>query len=102
MFRFLILLIIIFPSCQGKIYENKQQALGLRASVYESEFGGFGFDIYIKDKLTIHQPSIPVFEGKKGFPSEESALKAAQLMIEKILSNQMPPSLSESEVISLL
>lgn len=102
MIRFLILFIILFPSCQGKIYENQQQAAGITAAVFKSEFEGFGFDIYVKDKVIIHQPTIPVIEGQKGFPSEESALKAAQLMIEKILCNQMPPSLSESEVISLL
>lgn len=100
--KLLVLFVIVFFSCQAKDGKHQQQAAAFRASVFRSEFGGFGFDIYANDKLIIHQPTVPVLRGQKGFPSEVSATSAAQLMIEKILSNQMPPSLSESEVNSLL
>jgi len=63
--------------------------------------GGWGYDIFVNDKLYIHQPGIPAISGDKSFVSEEEAGKVANLMILKIKNNTMPPAVAVSELDSL-
>lgn len=61
----------------------------------------YGYDIYANDKLLIHQPSMPGIPGNEGFPTEESAKKIAEIVIDKIKKGEMPPTVSKEELIEL-
>ncbi len=52
--------------------------------------GGWGYDIYKKDSLYIHQMTIPALEGLKTFKTESDAKKVASLVLEKMKYNQFP------------
>ena len=58
----------------------------------------YGYDIFLKGKLLIHQPSIPCIPGIKGFAKKEFAAKAAKLVIGKIRKGVMPPTITVEEM----
>jgi hypothetical protein len=71
------------------------------AEVIHTEGIGWGYDLYIDGKKTIHQPHIPGVAGTKGFSSKENAQKAANFVLFKLKNNIMPPSVSKEELDSL-
>jgi hypothetical protein len=52
--------------------------------------GGWGYQIYVHKKLFIDQPYIPVIQGNRPFPDQESALKAANTVKAKMLQGKSP------------
>ena len=60
--------------------------------------GTWGYNIYINQKLAIHQPNIPGRPGKAGFKTKEAAQKVAELVIEKLKKGEMPPTITEEEL----
>lgn len=70
-------------------------------TVRGSKIKGFGYDVYIDDKLYVHQPHVPAVSGNNGFNSKENARKAGEFIIYKIKNNIMPPSVSAKELDSL-
>lgn len=52
--------------------------------------GGWGYQIYIHQKLYIYQPIIPAVPGKKPFPNRMTALRAAKTVKAKLLRGQRP------------
>lgn len=70
-------------------------------TVRDSKIKGFGYDVYIDDKLYVHQPHVPAVSGNNGFNSEENAEKAGEFIVYKIKNNIMPPSVSAKELDSL-
>ena len=77
-----------------KVFKNDTLKNGLTIA-------GFGYDIFRKNILFIHQPTIPAVGGNAGFSSAEKAEKTAKLMLYKIANNIMPPSVSIQELDSL-
>ena len=65
------------------------------------EGNGYGYDIYMGDKLYIHQPTIPAVAGNKGFSSSEKAERTAAFVEQKILNNIIPPAVTPEELDSL-
>jgi hypothetical protein len=59
---------------------------------------GWGYDISVDGKLVVHQTNIPALPGNGGFKTEADARKVAELAVEKIRKNIMPPSLSVEEL----
>ena len=51
---------------------------------------GWGYDILVDDKIFIHQESIPVISGNKGFLRQEDAEKTAGLIINKMERGEPP------------
>ena len=51
---------------------------------------GWGYNILAGQKTIIHQPFVPGVAGLAGFNEKQSAAAAAQIVIEKIKSGQMP------------
>lgn len=51
---------------------------------------GWGYDILVGDRVLIHQESIPSQQGACGFIREESAKKAAGIIINKMKNGQEP------------
>ena len=58
----------------------------------------FGYEIYFNGKLFIHQTTIPSIPGKKGFTSYLRAEKTALLVIAKLNSKQIPPTVTIGEL----
>jgi len=56
------------------------------------------YDIYMKKRLFIHQPSAPGLPGNEGFRTKADAEKVARLVIEKIKKGEMPPSINLEEM----
>ena len=52
--------------------------------------GGWGYQVYVHQKLYIDQPFIPAIPGKKPFPDRMSALRAAKTVKAKLLRGQRP------------
>lgn len=61
----------------------------------------YGYDIYINDRLLVHQPVVPGLPGKTGFERKKDAIRVAGLVIRKIKSGQMPPTVTKRELDSL-
>ena len=62
---------------------------------------GWGYNIFINERLYIHQPYIPAVGGHKSFESDADALKVAKLVKEKIKNNIIPPTITINELDSL-
>jgi len=103
------LLIIIFSGNKEKKIEinnieqnsNPYKYAEISAVIIPSEGNTFGYDIYVFGSVLIHQPSRPGLPGNKGFATEEDAIKIAELVIQKIRNNQMPPTVTIEELIKL-
>src|SRR5688572_2132351 len=61
----------------------------------------YGYDIYINDRLLVHQPGVPGLPGKTGFERKKDAIRVAGLVIKKIRSGLMPPTVTKRELESL-
>ena len=61
----------------------------------------WGYCIYKENKQFIHQSSIPGVSGNEGFKLKSDAEKVAQLVIEKLKSGEIPPSVTKQELIKL-
>lgn len=71
----------------------------LTISVFNSEYGGYGYDIYRGEVRLIHQPHIPATQGTKGFQTRKKAKRAALLVLKKLESGgDMPPALTVREL----
>jgi hypothetical protein len=51
----------------------------------------WGYDIYLQDRLFIHQPNVPGLPGNEGFKTKTDAKKEAGLVIGKINKGEKPP-----------
>jgi hypothetical protein len=70
----------------------------LTCKIIPSENKTWGYDIYNKGKLLIHQPSIPALPGNAGFSTKADAGKVAKKVMEKIDRGEYPPSVSIEEM----
>jgi hypothetical protein len=62
---------------------------------------GYGYDIVVDGKLYIHQPHIPAVAGNRSFKTDADAMKAGELVADKVRRNIMPPGLTIEELDSL-
>ena len=79
----------------------KDAVLEIKTFANDSTLKGFGYDVYLDNKLYVHQPHIPAIAGNKGFSTPETAKKAGEYVAYKIKHNIMPPSVSPHELDSL-
>jgi hypothetical protein len=80
-------------------YENA--AVEIKTFANDAVLGGFGYDVYLDQKLYVHQPHVPAVAGNKGFSSMENARRTGEFVAYKIKHNIMPPSVSPHELDSL-
>jgi hypothetical protein len=71
-----------------------------KIEVYKSG-QGWGYDIFVKNRVYIHQPFIPVLEGQVPFNDRQSARKTGKLVIRK-LKNHKIPSVTKEELKSII
>ena len=62
---------------------------------------GWGYDLSVNGKRTIHQPLIPAVSGNNPFHSEEEARKTGQLAADKMRTSGNMPTISIRELDSL-
>ncbi len=74
-----------------------QEALKVSIQTFEQD-GGWGYDIIVNDEKYIHQPNIPAVNGLYTFKTEADAHKVAELVVQKIEGNIMPPTVSTDEL----
>lgn len=103
----LIGLACLLPSCSNqnsgshevnKSQPTKQATFQIKLVEYDN---GWGYDIYLDEKLVIHQPHIPAMAGRKGFKTKEQANSVAELAVLKIKNGIMPPTITLQELDSL-
>lgn len=51
---------------------------------------GWGYSVYVNNKLFIKQTSIPAIEGNRSFAKEEDAAKVATLVVNKLKQHEKP------------
>ena len=61
----------------------------IRARIFYG-VNGWGYDILVNDRTFIHQESVPVQAGIKGFPEKVLAEQAAELIINKMKRGEQP------------
>jgi len=59
------------------------------AQTFKTE-SGWGYAVYVNDKLFIRQSFIPVIEGNRGFVKEADAIKIATLVVDKLKHHEKP------------
>lgn len=64
--------------------------------------GTFGYDILSDGQLLIHQTNLPGRAGNEGCRTREQAERLAQLVITKIQRGEMPPTVSQEELKTLV
>jgi hypothetical protein len=77
---------------------NPYRDVPLSYRIISSENNTYGYEILMNGRLYIHQPTIPGLPGASGFTSKETAMKVADLVIMKIRKNEIPPSVSVTEL----
>ena len=73
--------------------DNPSGNSNIKVSTYKAD-NGWGYDIYVDDKLLIHQPDIPALAGNRGFATEADAQRVAELVVGKIRKNIFPPAMT--------
>ncbi|HMK25399.1 MAG TPA: DUF4907 domain-containing protein [Chitinophagaceae bacterium] len=98
--RILYLITLIFfvntTSALGQPPINKSTKYTYK--IIESLNNTYGYDIYVDNKLLIHQPAIPALASNEGFKTKNDAIKVAQLVITKIKKGDMPPTIAVEEI----
>jgi len=76
--------------CIKKLPElvNKNQSL-VSFKTFQID-SGWGYDIYKRDSIYIHQIAIPAVSGRKVFKTEADAKKVANLVVSKINKGKLP------------
>jgi len=109
---FMLSAIIVFTNLKStkevKVEEQKTRTevspylnSDIQVKTFQGE-KGWGYDITIDGTTYVHQPSIPALSGDDGFKTEADAKNVANLMVEKIRKNIMPPGVTEEEVKAIL
>ncbi len=62
---------------------------------------GWGYDLYVNEKKTIHQPMIPAVPGNNSFASQADAEKIGALAAEKMKKTGSLPTISVHDLDSL-
>lgn len=87
-------LVIFLSKCDTTLDQKSEFSF----EIIELQGGTFGYDIYKKGILVVHQPFIPAINNKIGFGSKGETQKVALFVINKIKNGEMPPSLSIEEL----
>ncbi len=70
-------------------YKKREQTPPLYSKVIKLE-AGYGYQIFMNDKLLVQQEFIPAIKGKTPFQSEKDAEKVAKSVIRKIQGKISP------------
>jgi len=105
----IIIAVILFfvskPKVSGVVQEQKEVSPYLNSKIETKIFQRnddlWAYDILIDGNIYVHQPNIPAIGGNKGFETEQDAQKTAELVVNKIRNNILPPSITPEELKNL-
>lgn len=85
---------------------EEPQTLQVESRTYETQDSigrpsGWGYDLYVNGKRTIHQPIIPAVSGNIPFHTEADARKTGEFAAEKMQESGTFPSVSAHDLDSL-
>ena len=69
--------------------------------IIKAEKETYGYTIFLDGHLVIEQKTIPGLSGSLGFKNIPDTHKIAELVIKKMKEGEMPPTISEHELIEL-
>lgn len=88
------------PKDYSQFDTTEQSGISFRLETYEYD-NGWAYDIMVDGKKLIAQKHIPVVEGNQKFVSQEDAYNCGKLMIIKLIRGEMPPSITDKDLIDL-
>jgi hypothetical protein len=99
------LLILLFVFECNNIIAQKPQDKSTSLSISKINYkiipsinNTWGYDIFIDNKLKIHQTTIPGLPGSEGFKTKKTAEKVAKLVLDKINKGILPPTITIEEL----
>lgn len=109
---------LLFSSCEGPKHKNGESpqsntdsstsapSNGMEVKTFEVKDSvgrsqGWGYDIYVNGKKTIHQPIIPAVPGNNSFKTENDAQKVGLFAMDKMLKQGSLPTILIKELDSL-
>lgn len=110
---------LLFSSCEGPKHKNGESpsqsntdsstsapSNGMEVKTFEVKDSvdisqGWGYDIYVNGKKTIHQPIIPAVPGNNSFKTESDAQKVGLFAMDKMLKQGSLPTILIKELDSL-
>lgn len=82
--------------------ENKfEKTPEFTVETFENAKNEWGYRIMQADQIFINQPHIPAVPGRLGFQNEREAGSVGNLVVHKLESGEMPPSVTREELDSL-
>ncbi len=84
------------------VMSQEMKKANIQYFIIKAEENTYGYAIYINGDMAIQQTSMPSLPGNLGFKNTAIAEKIAQLVIKKIREGELPPTLSEEEVKSVV
>ena len=103
--KYLIIVALIFLSKNAIITAQivQEKTISLNSSkiyykIISSINNTWGYDIFIDNKLKVHQAKIPCLNGNEGFKTKLAAENVAKIIIMKIKKGEMPPEISIEEM----
>jgi hypothetical protein len=106
-----LLLVVVFFSANGQNPHRKaeiknpgvekQTSNTFTFKILPSNNGTWCYDIYRGQKMLIHQINIPGLPGNDGFKNKSDAGKVARLVIKKLKTGEMPPTVTLEELKNL-
>lgn len=87
-----IVLLAMIESCNippGNELADVTPKKGIVGQTFKTD-AGWGYAIFINDKIFIKQSFIPVIAGNKGFEKQEDAMNVANLVVNKLKQHEKP------------
>jgi len=109
MIKFFILILVIICFIENNITtaQNVQKKIislnnsNINYKIISAINNTWGYDVFINDKLIIHQTTIPSLPGNEGFKTKKAAENTAKLVVFKINKGVMPPTITIQELKSI-
>ena len=98
---------LVFDAGEKTFEVNDNNGNAIDVKTFELKYyctgksAGWGYDLYVGGKRTIHQPIIPAVPGTNSFSSKEDAMKAGQLAANKMKITGSLPTVLVTDLDSL-
>ncbi len=71
---------------------------GIRFKLIASSNNTWGYDVFLKKELKIHQLTIPGKPGDEGFKTQADARRIAEIVVNKMRKGEESPTIGEEEL----
>jgi ABC-type Fe3+-hydroxamate transport system substrate-binding protein len=98
---------LLFDAGEQTFTVNDNNGKPIEVKTFELKYyctgksAGWGYDLYLDGKRTIHQPIIPAVPGTSSFHSKEDAMKTGQLAANKMKVTESLPTVLVKDLDSL-